>query len=133
MKTFIFHAHAIDGSSATEGANGNNIDYLVVPVDKLSKMAAVDDKLQLFFDDANNRTLEGYGGTGIEAQDKLRVDLSVTSELMPAATEALCLLLAKSKDSFIKFDAVNSVFDVDNITDVDIINVATSTTVTSDS
>ena len=131
MKTFIFHAHAIEGTAATEGADGANIDYLVVPVNKLSKMAAVDDKLQLFFDDANNRTLEG-GGSAIEAQDKLRVDLSVTSELMPAATEALCLLLAKSKDSFIKFDAVNSVFDVDNITDVDIINVATSTTVTSD-
>ena len=131
MKTFIFHAHTIDSSSATEGANGVNLDYYVVPVHKLTKMAAVDDILQLFFDDANNRTLEG-GGSAIEGQDKVRVDLSVTSELMPAAAERIATLMNKSKKAFIKFDKVNEDFDVDNITDVNITNVATSTTITSD-
>ena len=50
MKTFIFHAGEINSDTATENAATTHNDYVVIPQDKLTKMAATNGGLKLYFD-----------------------------------------------------------------------------------
>ena len=129
MKTFIFHAGTIDSDTATENAATTHNDYVVIPQDKLTKMAATNGGLKLYFDDAKDKEGLQSGSDSKQAFPKLVVTLTVANASIPAAAERIATLLSKSKGSFIKFDAVNSVFDVDQVTGLTILNTSDSAAV----
>ena len=136
MKTFIFHAGVIDGDTNTENAAATHTDYVVIPQDRLTKMAATNGGLKLYFDDAKDK--EGLNtrqdsndetAASFNSFSKLVVTLTVANASIPTAAERLSTLLAKSKDAFIKFDSVNTSFDVEQVTGVSILNTSAATTV----
>ena len=128
MKTFIFHAGTINGDSYTENAASTHNDYLVIPQHKLTKMGAVDGVLKLYFDDAKNDEGLANGANSTVAFGKVEVALTVANASIPAAAERIATLMNKSKAAFIKFDSVNSVFDVEQVTGVSILNTSATTT-----
>ena len=128
MKTFIFHAGTINGDSNTENALSTHTDYLVILQHKLTKMGAVDGVLKLYFDDAKNDEGLTNGASSTLAFGKVEVSLTVANASIPAAAERIATLMNKSKDAFIKFDSVNSVFDVEQVTGVSILNTSATTT-----
>ena len=129
MKTFIFHAGEINSDTNTENAAATHTDYVVIPQDRLTKMAATNGGLKLYFDDAKDKDALSNGTDAILAFSKLVVTLTVANASIPTAAERLSTLIAKSKDAFIKLDAVNSVYDVENVTGVSILNTSAATTV----
>ena len=129
MKTFIFHAGAINSDTNTENAAATHTDYVVIPQDKLTKMAATNGGLKLYFDDAKDKDALSNGTDAILAFSKLVVTLTVANASIPTAAERLATLIAKSKDAFIKFDSVNTSFDVEQVTGVSILNTSAATTV----
>ena len=129
MKTFIFHAGVIDGDTNTENAAATHTDYVVIPQDRLTKMAATNGGLKLYFDDAKDKEGLQSGSDSKQALPKLVVTLTVANASIPTAAERLSTLLAKSKDAFIKLDSVNSVYDIENVTGVSILNTSDSAAV----
>jgi len=129
MKTFIFHAGEINSDTATENAATTHNDYVVIPQDKLTKMAATNGGLKLYFDDAKDKEGLQSGSDSKQAFPKLVVTLTVANASIPTAAERIATLLSKSKGSFIKFDAVNSVFDVEQVTGLTILNTSDSAAV----
>ena len=129
MKTFIFHAGAINSDTNTEAAAATHTDYVVIPQDKLTKMAATNGGLKLYFDDAKDKEGLQSGSDSKQALPKLVVTLTVANASIPTAAERLATLLAKSKDAFIKFDSVNTSFDVEQVTGVSILNTSDSAAV----
>ena len=129
MKTFIFHAGEINSDTATENAATTHNDYVVIPQDKLTKMAATNGGLKLYFDDAKDKEGLQSGSDSKQAFPKLVVTLTVANASIPTAAERIATLLSKSKGSFIKFDAVNSVFDIEQVTGLTILNTSDSAAV----
>ena len=129
MKTFIFHAGTINSDTATEAAAATHNDYLVIPQSKLTKMAATNGGLKLYFDDAKDKEGLQSGSDSKQAFPKLVVTLTVANASIPTAAERIATLLGKSKGAFIKFDSVNSVFDVEEVTGVSILNTSAVTAV----
>ena len=129
MKTFIFHAGEINGDTNTENAAATHTDYVVIPQDRLTKMAATNGGLKLYFDDAKDKEGLQSGSDSKQALPKLVVTLTVANASIPTAAERLATLLAKSKDAFIKFDSVNTSFDVEQVTGVSILNTSDSAAV----
>ncbi len=136
MKTFIFHAGEINSDTNTENAAATHTDYVVIPQDRLTKMAATNGGLKLYFDDAKDK--EGLNtrqdsndesAASFNSFSKLVVTLTVANASIPTAAERLSTLLAKSKDAFIKLDSVNSVYDIENVTGVSILNTSAVTAV----
>tara|TARA_R100000231_G_scaffold97889_1_gene73116 strand:- start:279 stop:692 length:414 start_codon:yes stop_codon:yes gene_type:complete len=136
MKTFIFHAGTINSDTATEAAAATHNDYLVIPQSKLTKMAATNGGLKLYFDDSKDKeslviqedTNNDTAAT-FSSFSKLVVTLTVANASIPTAAERIATLLGKSKSAFIKFDSVNSVFDVEEVTGVSILNTSAVTAV----
>ena len=129
MKTFIFHSGAIDSDTATENAAATHNDYLVIPQHKLTKMAATNGGLKLFFDDAKDKDALSNGTDAKLAFPKLVVTLTVANASIPTAAERIATLMNKSKTAFIKFDDVNSDYDVEQVTAVSILNTSDSAAV----
>ena len=129
MKTFIFHSGAIDGDTATENAAATHNDYVVIPQHKLTKMAATDGGLKLYFDDAKDKEALQSGSDSKQAFPKLVVTLTVANASIPTAAERIATLMNKSKKAFIKFDDVNSDYDVEQVTAISILNTSDSAAV----
>ena len=129
MKTFIFHSGAIDGDTATENAAATHNDYVVIPQHKLTKMAATNGGLKLYFDDAKDKEALQSGSDSKQAFPKLVVTLTVANASIPTAAERIATLMNKSKSAFIKFDDVNSDYDVEQVTAISILNTSAVTTV----
>jgi len=129
MKTFIFHSGAIDGDTATENAAATHNDYVVIPQHKLTKMAATDGGLKLYFDDAKDKEALQSGSDSKQAFPKLVVTLTVANASIPTAAERIATLMNKSKSAFIKFDDVNSDYDVEQVTAISILNTSDSAAV----
>lgn len=137
MKTFIFHAGTINSDTATEAAAATHNDYLVIPQSKLTKMAATNGGLKLYFDNAKDKEelntrqdSDDTSAASFNSFSKLVVTLTVANASIPTAAERIATLLGKSKGAFIKFDSVNSVFDVEEVTGVSILNTSAVTAVT---
>ena len=126
MKTFIFHSGAIDGDTATENAAATHNDYVVIPQHKLTKMAATNGGLKLYFDDAKDKEALQSGSDSKQAFPKLVVTLTVANASIPTAAERIATLMNKSKTAFIKFDDVNSDYDVEQVTAISILNTSDS-------
>ena len=129
MKTFIFHSGAIDGDTATENAAATHNDYVVIPQHKLTKMAATNGGLKLYFDDAKDKEALQSGSDSKQAFPKLVVTLTVANASIPTAAERIATLMNKSKKAFIKFDDVNSDYDVEQVTAISILNTSAVTAV----
>ena len=129
MKTFIFHSGAIDGDTATENAAATHNDYVVIPQHKLTKMAATNGGLKLYFDDAKDKEALQSGSDSKQAFPKLVVTLTVVNASIPTAAERIATLMNKSKTAFIKFDDVNSDYDVEQVTAISILNTSDSAAV----
>ena len=129
MKTFIFHSGAIDGDTATENAAATHNDYVVIPQHKLTKMAATNGGLKLYFVDAKDKEALQSGSDSKQAFPKLVVTLTVANASIPTAAERIATLMNKSKTAFIKFDDVNSDYDVEQVTAISILNTSDSAAV----
>ena len=129
MKTFIFHAGTINSDTATEAAAATHNDYLVIPQSKLTKMAATNGGLKLYFDDAKDKEALQSGSDSKQAFPKLVVTLTVANASIPTAAERIATLMNKSKTAFIKFDDVNSDYDVEQVTAISILNTSDSAAV----
>ena len=129
MKTFIFHSGVIDGDTATENAAATHNDYVVIPQHKLTKMAATNGGLKLYFDDAKDKEALQSGSDSKQAFPKLVVTLTVANASIPTAAERIATLMNKSKTAFIKFDDVNSDYDVEQVTAISILNTSAVTAV----
>ena len=129
MKTFIFHSGVIDSDTATENAAATHNDYVVIPQHKLTKMAATNGGLKLYFDDAKDKEALQSGSDSKQAFPKLVVTLTVANASIPTAAERIATLMNKSKKAFIKFDDVNSDYDVEQVTAISILNTSDSAAV----
>ena len=129
MKTFIFHSGVIDSDTATENAAATHNDYVVIPQHKLTKMAATNGGLKLYFDDAKDKEALQSGSDSKQAFPKLVVTLTVANASIPTAAERIATLMNKSKKAFIKFDDVNSDYDVEQVTAISILNTSAVTAV----
>jgi len=129
MKTFIFHSDTINSDTATENAAATHNDYVVIPQHKLTKMAATNGGLKLYFDDAKDKEALQSGSDSKQAFPKLVVTLTVANASIPTAAERIATLMNKSKTAFIKFDDVNSDYDVEQVTAVSILNTSDSAAV----
>ena len=129
MKTFIFHSGVIDSDTATENAAATHNDYVVIPQHKLTKLAATNGGLKLNFDDAKDKEALQSGSDSKQAFPKLVVTLTVANASIPTAAERIATLMNKSKKAFIKFDDVNSDYDVEQVTAISILNTSAVTAV----
>ena len=136
MKTFIFHSGVIDSDTATENAAATHNDYVVIPQHKLTKMAATNGGLKLYFDDAKDKEnlviqedTNSDSAATFSSFSKLVVTLTVANASIPTAAERIATLMNKSKKAFIKFDDVNSDYDVEQVTAISILNTSAVTAV----
>ena len=136
MKTFIFHAGTINSDTATEAAAATHNDYLVIPQSKLTKMAATNGGLKLYFDNAKDKEelntrqdSDDTSAASFNSFSKLVVTLTVANASIPTAAERIATLMNKSKKAFIKFDDVNSDYDVEQVTAISILNTSDSAAV----
>ena len=143
-KWLYFHASAIDSSSVISHDTGTNIDFGAFPADNLTSIMAEEDHIYLYFKDAT-RFENGLTSTteqdsddttafvhGFETMEQVYVRLTVSEGKEHTVVEAILNMITNSNRNVIRFNAVSSIWDVANITAIQIRRHLTTHTIASD-
>ena len=132
----VFHAGAVDSSSVTSADDGANIDLCALPASAITSVFAEEDFVYIYFKDAGRfEAGQAFGGVTNDANDN--DDQAVMHEIMEQTfvrlgvsegTEAdvvkdfaaLATMVSSHTNPAPVFDAVNSVYPINNITSVQI-------------
>ena len=143
-KWLYFHASAIDSSSVISHDTGTNIDFGAFPADSLTSIMAEEDHIYLYFKDAT-RFENGLTSTteqdsddttafvhGFETMEQVYVRLTVSEGTEHTVIESILNMITNSNRNIIRFNAVNSIWDVPNVTAIQIRRHLTTHTIASD-
>ena len=143
-KWLYFHASAIDSSSVISHDTGTNIDFGAFPASNLTSIMAEEDHIYLYFKDAT-RFENGLTSTteqdsddttafvhGFETMEQVYVRLTVSEGTEHTVVEAILNMITNSNRNVIRFNAVSSIWDVANITAIQIRRHLTTHTIASD-
>ena len=135
-KLMVFHAGAVDSSSVTSADDGANIDLCALPSSSITSVFAEEDMVYIYFANAGRfEAGTSFGGVTNDTADD--ADQAVMHEIMEQTFVRLTVAEGKEADvvkdlaSLITmvssntnpapvFDAVNSVYPINNVTGVQI-------------
>ena len=137
-KLLMFHVSAVDSNSVTSADDGTNIDLAAFPAKNITSMAAENNGSGLVYVYFKNGTKHedgvAVGGSVIESMEQAFVRITCTSGKEAAVIEDLWSAMnSVSAGPVLKFDAVNSVYPIENVTGLQVRRHVTSITVASDS
>ena len=132
-KLLMFHAAEVDSNSVHSHDAGTNIDLAAFPASSITSMSADEDYVYLWFGGATQFE-GGWGGTATETMEQAKVRLTVAEGTEHKVIEDLwSTMTSVSAGPVMKFDAVNSVYPVENVTAIVIYRTTTTYTIGSDS
>ena len=135
-KLMVFHAGAVDSSSVTSADDGTNIDLCALPASAITSVFAEEDFVYIYFKEAGRfEAGQAFGGVTNDTADD--ADQAVMHEIMEQTfvrlgveegTEAdvvkdfagLVTASQVNTSPAPVFDAVNSVYPINNVTSVQI-------------
>ena len=141
----VFHAGAVDSSSVTSADDGTNIDLCALPASAITSVFAEEDFVYVYFKDAGRfEAGQAFGGVTNDTTDD--ADQAVMHEIMEQTFvrlgvsegkeadvvkdfAALTTMVGSTTNQAPVFDAVNSVYPINNITSVQIRRHLTAHTV----
>ena len=144
-KLMVFHSGAVDSSSVTSADDGTNIDLCALPASAITSVFAEEDFVYIYFKEAGRfEAGTSFGGVTNDTTDD--VDQAVMHEIMEQTfvrlgvaegTEAdvvkdfaaLITMVSSNTNPAPVFDAVNSVYPINNVTSVQIRRHLTAHTV----
>ena len=138
-KYFIFSASGVDSSSVTSHDTGTNIDLACFPTRSLTAIMGEEDFVYLYFKEATRFEANGMtvGATIAvpEVMEQSYVRLGVGEGMEATVVKDLIRLIngGPHSDGTILFDAVNGVWPISNVEDIQIRRHLTSHTLASDS
>jgi len=138
-KLLMFHAAVVDANSVANADDGTDLDLAAFPATNVTAIAAENNGNGLVYIYFKNGTkyeegsITGDNGTSVEMAEQAFVRLTCTSGKEASVIEDLWILLnSVSASPVIKFDVVNSVFPIENVSGVQIRRHITTNTVASD-
>ena len=136
-KLLMFHVSTVDANSVANADNGADLDLAAFPAKNITSMAAENNGSGLVYVYFKNGTKHedgvAVGGSVIESMEQAFVRITCTSGKEAAVIEDLWVAMnSVSAGPVLKFDAVNSVYPIENVTGLQVRRHVTSATVTSD-
>ena len=137
-KLLMFHVSTVDANSVANADNGADLDLAAFPAKNITSMAAENNGSGLVYVYFKNGTKHedgvAVGGSVIESMEQAFVRITCTSGKEAAVIEDLWVKMnSVTAGPVLKFDAVNSVYPVENVTGLQVRRHTTSITVASDS
>tara|TARA_R100000234_G_C4962065_1_gene162212 strand:+ start:37 stop:471 length:435 start_codon:yes stop_codon:yes gene_type:complete len=137
-KLLMFHVSTVDANSVANADNGADLDLAAFPAKNITSMAAENNGSGLVYVYFKNGTKHedgvAVGGSVIESMEQAFVRITCTSGKEAAVMEDLWVAMnSVSAGPVLKFDAVNSVYPIENVTGLQVRRHTTSITVASDS
>mgnify|MGYP003120047361 FL=1 len=134
----MFHVSTVDANSVANADNGADLDLAAFPAKNITSMAAENNGSGLVYVYFKNGTKHedgvAVGGSVIESMEQAFVRITCTSGKEAAVMEDLWVAMnSVSAGPVLKFDAVNSVYPIENVTGLQVRRHTTSITVASDS
>ena len=135
-KFLVFHASAVDSSSVTSHDTGTDIDLASFPASAVTAVMGEEDFVYIYFKDGT-RFEDGVavGGSVIETMEQAYVRLGVGEgkefDVVKDLTNALTATAHVGYASLV-FDAVNSVWPIDNLESIQIKRHLTCHTIAAD-
>jgi len=130
-KLMVFHAGVVDSSSVTSADDGVNIDLCALPASAITSVFAEEDFVYIYFKEAGRFEL-GIG-TDLDSNDTdaevlktmeqtfVRLGVAEGKEAdVVKDFAALCTAVSSTTNPAPVFDAVNSVFPIENVTSIQI-------------
>ena len=145
-KLLMFHVSAVDANTVTSADNGTDIDLAAFPAKSISSIVAVNDGIHISFLGGTKYEPGTLAATTeqdsddttamvniVESIEQAIVIVSCTSGKEAAVIEDLWVAMnSVSAGPVLKFDAVNSVYPIENISGVAVRRTTTSISVASD-
>ena len=137
-KLLMFHVSTVDANSVANADNGADLDLAAFPAKNITSMAAENNGSGLVYVYFKNGTKHedgvAVGGSVIESMEQAFVRITCTSGKEAAVIEDLWVKMnSVTAGPVLKFDAVNSVYPIENVTGLQVRRHTTSITVASDS
>ena len=135
-KLLMFHVSTVDANSVANADNGADLDLAAFPAKNISSIAAENNGSGLIYVYFTNGTKfeQGFGGSATEIMEQSFVRITCTSGKEAAVIEDLWVAMnSVSAGPVLKFDAVNSVYPIENITGLQVRRHVTTHTIASDS
>jgi len=132
----IFHASGVDSSSVTSHDSGTDIDLACFPAGNVTSVMGEEDNVYIYFKDGT-RFEDGVavGGSVIETMEQAYVKLGVAEgkefDVVKDFTNLITATGMGGYDSLV-FDAVNSVWPINNVESIEIRRHLTAHTIASD-
>ena len=135
-KLMVFHAGAVDSSTVTSADNGVDIDLCALPASAITSVFAEEDFVYIYFKEAGRfEAGTSFGGVTNDTNDD--TDQAVMHEIMEQTFvrlgvkegkeidvvkdfSALATMVGSTTNQVPVFDAVNSVYPINNVTSVQI-------------
>jgi hypothetical protein len=130
----VFHASGVDSSSVTSHDTGTNVDLACFPAASLRSVMGEEDFIYLYFELGTR--FEGSLGSATEAMEMAYVRLGVgEGKEFDAIKDLTNAITATGQGGYgtLVFDAVNSVWPINNLESIQIRRHLTTHTITSDS
>ena len=134
-KLMVFHAGAVDSSSVTSADDGTNIDLCALPSSSITSVFAEEDMVYIYFQnagrfengmvatteqDSDDTTAFVHAYKGLE-QTFVRLTVAEGKEAdVVKDLAALITMVSSNTNPAPVFDAVNSVYPINNVTGVQI-------------
>ena len=136
-KLLMFHVSAVDANTVTSADNGTDIDLAAFPAKNISSIVAVNDGIHISFLGGTKyeSALTGTpGSNAVEGIEQAIAIVSCTDGKEAAVMEDLWVAMnSVSAGPVLKFDAVNGVYPIENISGVSVRRTITTVTASSDS
>ena len=135
-KFLVFHASGVDSSSVTSHDSGTNVDLASFPASAVTAVMGEEDFVYIYFKDGT-RFEDGVavGGSVIEIMEQSYVKLGVgEGKEFDVVKDFTNLLTATGQGGYgtLVFDAVNSVWPINNLESIEIRRHLTTHTIASD-
>ena len=126
-KLMVFHAGAVDSSTVTSADNGTDVDLCALPASAITSVFAEEDFVYVYFKEAGRFELGVGSADGTDDQVKtleqtfVRLGVAENKEIdVVKDFSALATMVGSTTNPVPVFDAVNSVYPINNVTSVQI-------------
>ena len=123
----VFHAGAVDSSTVTSADNGTDVDLCALPASAITSVFAEEDFVYVYFKEAGRFELGVGSADGTDDQVKtleqtfVRLGVAENKEIdVVKDFSALATMVGSTTNPVPVFDAVNSVYPINNVTSVQI-------------
>ena len=123
----VFHAGAVDSSTVTSADNGADVDLCALPASAITSVFAEEDFVYVYFKEAGRFELGVGSADGTDDQVKtleqtfVRLGVAEGKEIdVVKDFSALATMVGSTTNPVPVFDAVNSVYPINNVTSVQI-------------